>query len=159
MVEQMPPKKVNPSDKKILVVDDDDTILAMMKATFQAEGFQVRTARDGRNISAKAAEFKPDLIVTDLMMPGGSGYELLRTMQADQITRKIPVLIITGSHLDKSTQVLMRQEPNVAGFYEKPVRPETLLKHIHKLLNTLSREEERQQQRSQDFPVNFGDVF
>ena len=154
MADPIPAKKASPSEKKIFVVDDDDNILMMIKTTFEVEGFEVRTARDGRNILARAVEFKPDLIITDLMMPGGGGYEVLRVLQSDDVTRKVPVLVITGSRLDKSTQALMRQESNLAGYYEKPVRPETLLKHVHKLLNTMTQTERyQQQQQSNDPPM------
>lgn len=158
MAEPTPAKKSSPAEKKVLVVDDDDNILMLMKTTLEIEGFQARTGRDGRNILQAALQYKPDLILTDLMMPGGGGYELLRSLQSDPVTRKIPVIIMTGSHLDKTTQALMRQESNLAGYYEKPVRPDVLMKHVHKLLNTLSRDEERKQFTKEN-PVNFDDVL
>ena len=154
----MPANKAKPSDKKILIVDDDDSIIAMLKMAFSIEGFEVSTARDGREILKKANQFKPDLIISDLMMPGGGGYEVLRSLQSDPLTQKVPVFMITGSHMAASTKEMMQQEPNLAGYFEKPVRPETLIRAVHKRLNTLSREEERSLQRKEP-PTNFSDAF
>lgn len=149
-------KKNNPSDKKIYVVDDDELVLSLLKVALEAEGFQVRTGRDGRNMLKKAQEFKPDLIVSDLMMPGGGGYEVLRSLQSDSETSHTPVLIITGSNMASSTKGMLQQESNLAGYLEKPIRPETLLRHVHKILNTISASEIRAQRPN---PVNFDDVF
>ncbi len=151
MVEQGQ-KKANPQDKRVLLFDDDDSIRTMLQRTLEAEGFQVKTGRDGRNILPKALEFKPDLILTDLMMPGGSGYEVLRILQSDESTRSIPVFIMTGYTLDVSTKQLLQQEPNVKYFLEKPIRPDDMLSRIHKTLGTLSREEKMVQDSQQNLP-------
>jgi len=150
--------KAKPEDKRILIIDDDESILLLMKTTFDIEGFQVRTAKDGREIIKIAAEFKPHLIITDLMMPGSGGYDVLRSLQGDPLTSKVPVVLVTGSHMNSSTKDLLKQESNLAGYFEKPVRPETLTRHVHKLLNTISLAELRAQS-SKDVPINFNDVF
>ncbi len=149
MADQSLSSKANPSDKKVLIVDDDEAIVTMMKIAFSVEGFDVATARDGRNILKKALEYSPDLIICDLMMPGDGGYEVLRSLQGDPATMKVPVLIMTGSSMAASTKSVMLQESNLAGYFEKPVRPETLIKETHKLLNTLSSQEARAQKREE----------
>jgi CheY-like chemotaxis protein len=155
------PSEVSAGDRRIMVVDDDDTIVQMLKATLEAEGFQVRTDRDGRNLLKKATEFLPHMIVADLMMPGGGGYELLRILQSDERTRKTPVLIITGVTLDKSTKALMAQEPNMVGYMEKPIRSQALIKQVHKTLNTISAFEQRRRAEEQAGPPpsSLGDRF
>lgn len=150
MAGSTPPKGL-PSDKRVMVVDDDESVLQLLKATFEVEGFQVRVARDGRNLAQKASEYKPDLIVTDLMMPGGGGYEVLRSLQADDVTRKTPVIMITGHVLDDSTKTMIKQEPNLAALLEKPVRPEKLTKEVHRVLNTMTRDEQNQQFKDMDY--------
>lgn len=142
-----PPKKSDPRFKRILVVDDDEHILQMIKTTLEMEGFAVQTGRDGKSILRKAQEFKPDLVVTDLMMPGGGGYELLRSLQMDEATRKTPVLVITGRNLDDSTKNVMCQEPNVVDILEKPLRPLDLTIRIHAVLNTMSSDEKMMEER------------
>jgi DNA-binding response OmpR family regulator len=144
-------QKIDPADRRIFVCDDDDSIRQMLKATLEAEGFQVSAARDGRDILKKAQEFRPHLLVTDLMMPGGGGYEVLRTLQMDEITRKIKVMVITGQSKDRSTIDMMKQEPNVVDFMEKPFHPEIFLNAVHKVLNTKNFQE-RNKKKEEDFP-------
>jgi CheY-like chemotaxis protein len=152
------PSKVHPSKKKVFVVDDDDAIVSLFKTALELEGFNVRTGRDGRNFLARALEYQPDLIIADLMMPAGGGYELIRTLQSDPLTSSIPIVLVTGSHLDASTQAMMKMESNLAFYLEKPVRPESLMLKVHSLLKTLSLDEQRKV-ATKDFPVDFKDVF
>jgi two-component system alkaline phosphatase synthesis response regulator PhoP len=146
----MPPAKGLPSEKKIMVFDDDDAILQMLKFSLEAEGFQVRTGRDGSNILKKAVDYRPDLIISDLMMPGGGGYEVIRLLQSDEITRKTPIVMVTGFSMDPSTKKMIQQEPNLAGFFEKPLRAERLLKKVHEILNTKSLQEQVNEQQSKN---------
>jgi CheY-like chemotaxis protein len=158
VAESPPAKKEKSSDKKIFVVDDDESVVSMMKTALEIEGFQVRTARDGRSMLKKLPEFMPDLIISDLMMPGGGGYEVLRSLQTDPETSKIPVFLVTGSSMAESTKTMMKQESNLAEYFEKPLRAETLLRKVHKRLNTVSPSQAREGE-SKDGPVNFDDVF
>lgn len=144
-------KKIDPVDRRVFICDDDDAVRQLLKVTLETEGFKVEAARDGRDILKKAQQFRPHLIVTDLMMPGGGGYEVLRTLQMDEITRKIKVMVITGHSKDRSTIDMMKQEPNVVDFLEKPFHPELLLAAVHKALNTLNYHE-RNAKRQDDFP-------
>ncbi len=165
MAEPDKSKKAEPTEKKILVIDDDEQVRQMINAALQAEGFQVQTLRDGRNVLPKALEFKPNLVITDLMMPGGGGYEVLRTLQGDSSMRTVPVVMMTGAVKDDSTKEMMKQEPNLIEYLEKPIRPQILIGKVHKILNTLSRDEKMAQQRSQtseDFDPNMrgmGGIF
>jgi CheY-like chemotaxis protein len=134
-------KKASPSTKKILVIDDDEHILMMIAQTLEVEGFQIKKSTDGRKVLTLATQYEPDLILTDLMMPGGGGYEILRGLQSDSLTRSIPVLIMTGHVLNKSTTDMLKQEPNLVGYLEKPLNIHSLLTKIHLLLNTLSKDE------------------
>lgn len=156
-------KKGDPAQKKVLVVDDDEHICAIFRTALESEGFTVQTGRDGRNILKKAIDFKPDLILTDLMMPGGGGYEVLRSLQSEETTRKTPVIMITGAAMDMSTQAMIKQEPNLAGYLEKPISPERLVKQVHLALNTMSMSEKAAQERNQAVPkkiiTSFDDVL
>lgn len=119
-------------------MDDDESILSLLKTSFEIEGFQVKIGRDGRNLQKTTAEFKPDLVITDLMMPGVGGYDVIRTLQSDPLTSKVPVFLITGSHMNDSTKAMMKMESNLVGYIEKPFRPEGLMVKVHKILNTLT---------------------
>ena len=139
--------KVNPQEKRILVIDDDDHLLKMLQITLEMEGFQVKTERDGRRILELALEYMPNLIVSDLMMPGGGGYEVLHTLQTDPVTRKIPIIIMTGYNKDKSTADILKQEPNVIDFLTKPLDMQTFRQLIHVTLHTKSKDEQIMEQQ------------
>ena len=129
------PRPVAPSEKLILVVDDDDTVRGFIETCASMQGFQVATAVNGIDATAKLANRVPDLIVTDLMMPGQNGYEFLRSLQAAGNGR-IPVFVVTGSALDSSTVELIRQEANVVEFIPKPVPMGKLVAALHAHLRT-----------------------
>jgi len=161
MSEVPPPRKADPNTKKILVIEDDENVRSMIKSTLEIEGFQVKTARDGRGILNIAVSFEPDLVISDVMMPGGGGYEVLRSLQSDDITRRVPVIIISGYSFDSSTKEMLLQEPNVKEFVEKPIRPPLLMVQIHKILNTLTQEEKIMERHKKDPPdlKKFDDIF
>lgn len=130
-----------------MVLDDDETVRHFIQTTLEIEGFRVRSGRDGRNIVEGARQFKPDLIISDMMMPNGGGFELVRALQGDPETAKIPVLLISGHGFDASTKAMFQQERNVTGFLEKPLRPNQFTSRVHTLLNTFTSEERIIRQR------------
>ena len=129
------PRPAAPSEKLVLVVDDDDSVRSFIETCATMQGFHVITAVNGLDATEKLAARPPDLIVTDLMMPGQSGYEFLRSLQAAGNGR-IPVFVVTGSILDASTVALIRQEANVAEFIAKPVNMGQLVAALHLHLRT-----------------------
>lgn len=124
-----------PADKKILIVDDDDSVRELIEFIVKKEGFRVEKAADGEEALNKARAGSPDLILLDLMLPKFGGFEILRELQSDE-TGGIPIVIITGRYTDRSTSDMIKQEPNVRDFIEKPVKPQILTSLIHKLLKT-----------------------
>jgi len=125
----------NPADKLILIVDDDDSVRELIEFIVKKEGFRVEKAADGEEALKKARSVSPDLILLDLMLPKFGGFEILRELQGDE-TDSIPIVIITGRYTDRSTSEMIKQEPNVRDFIEKPVKPQVLTAVIHKLLHT-----------------------
>jgi len=90
---------------------------------------------DGDEALKKARELSPDIILLDLMLPKLGGFEILRELQNDE-TVSIPIVIITGRYTERSTSEMIKQEPNVKDFIEKPLKPQVLLGVLHKLLKT-----------------------
>ena len=68
--------------KQLLVVDDDPGLLLAVSETLRAEGYQVQTARRGAEAMVRVAEALPDLIISDIRMPGMDGYALVRNLRA-----------------------------------------------------------------------------
>jgi CheY-like chemotaxis protein len=134
-VDEFAAKLASPADKLVLVVDDDESVRSFIEMTAQMQGFQVVTAVNGNDAMEKLAKRTPDLIVTDLMMPGQSGYEFLRSLQAAGSGR-IPVFVVTGSTLDASTISVIKQEGNVVEFIGKPVNVRKFTAALHAHLRT-----------------------
>jgi two-component system, OmpR family, alkaline phosphatase synthesis response regulator PhoP len=88
--------------KTILVVDDNERLRTLVKSYLSQEGFQVKTAEDGRAALFVARESQPDLIILDLMMPELDGYEFIRLNSRE---RETPVIILTA-RVDESDKVL-----------------------------------------------------
>ena len=124
-----------PADKLVLIVDDDESVRELIEFIVKKEGFRIEKAADGEEALQKARAVNPDLILLDLMLPKYGGFEILRELQADE-TSGIPIVIITGRYTDRSTSDMIKQEPNVREFIEKPVKPQILTSLLHKLLRT-----------------------
>ena len=105
--------------RKMLVVDDNTNFLDMMNVVF-GEEYHILQAEDGRQGMVLARRENPDVILLDVMMPKVSGVEMLRELQSDYDTRRIPVIVLTASALDKSTMSLIEREVNVKAFLRKP---------------------------------------
>src|SRR5689334_15267332 len=81
---------------KILVVDDEEHIVMILKDSLEFSGFQVVTAFDGKEALEAIAREKPELIVLDIGMPKVDGWEVCRRVKADEATKHIPVIILTA---------------------------------------------------------------
>ncbi|OGR62780.1 MAG: hypothetical protein A2X31_06615 [Elusimicrobia bacterium GWB2_63_22] len=124
-----------PADKLVLIVDDDESVRELLEFIVKKEGFRIEKASDGEEALTKARAVNPDIILLDLMLPKYGGFEILRELQTDE-TSGIPIVIITGRYTDRSTSDMIKQEPNVREFIEKPVKPQILTSLLHKLLRT-----------------------
>ena len=80
----------------ILVVEDDPETRRFYIELFERDGFRVDQAHNGHQALEKALKSPPDVILTDIAVPGLDGIELCRRLRADALTRRVPVLAITG---------------------------------------------------------------
>lgn len=81
---------------KILIVEDDTLICRLYEAAFQFEGFEVQTANDGESGLVRVKEFKPTLMLLDIMMPKMNGLQVLEKMKSDPELKGIPVIVLTN---------------------------------------------------------------
>jgi CheY-like chemotaxis protein len=121
--------------KKILVVDDNQNFSQLLQCALE-DDFEVFIAGDGREGVKKAIEILPDLILMDVMMPNISGIEMARMLTAEEETRKIPVIVMTGSHMDKGTPDLFKQERNVRHFLSKTTPVMDIVSIVKQVLRT-----------------------
>lgn len=81
---------------KILVADDDEDILTMIRAALLPENYQIAVARDGVEALEAARRDRPDLIVLDIEMPRMNGYDTCKALRADPLTQTVPVIMLTS---------------------------------------------------------------
>lgn len=124
-----------PAEKLVLLVDDDESLLDLMEHVVKKEGFRTDRATDGPEALRKAQALDPDALVLDMMLPGLGGFEVLRELQAAGCGN-IPVIVVTGRQMDRAGIDLIRHEPNVKEFMEKPVRPVLLAGALHRIMGT-----------------------
>jgi CheY-like chemotaxis protein len=129
------PPLADPKGKTVLVVDDDEAQRDLIKYMLRKEGFQVVEADNGALALRQAVELLPDAIILDLMLPGMSGYEVVRQLQAAG-SGAIPVIIVTAREMDRKAEDALRVEPNVRDLLQKPPRPAALSACLHALLMT-----------------------
>jgi CheY-like chemotaxis protein len=83
---------------RILLVDDSETVLFVLQTALE-EHFDVETAPDGASGLERARQSRPDIVVTDSLMPGLDGLGLLKALKADPATETIPVIVLTSEEL------------------------------------------------------------
>jgi DNA-binding response OmpR family regulator len=120
--------------RTVLVIDDDPVILRLLEVNFQMEGFVVRLAGDGaEGLDAARAE-RPDVIVSDVMMPRMTGIELLAGLKADEATASIPVILLSAKA--QASDVRAGLDAGADDYVTKPFEPLALVDRVLKLLPT-----------------------
>jgi len=121
---------------KILIVDDEEEILHLVKKSLEAHGYEVDTLSDPTQFLSKTAEFEPDLILMDIVLPNTDGAELVKSLQARPNMRDIPVIFLSGivntyeeSDNISNITVANKEYPAIA----KPFTAQKLIEAIQKL--------------------------
>lgn len=121
-------------NKKVLIIDDNDEYRNLLPQYLTGKGCTVDTACGGKEGLDKAKTMLPDIVVLDVMMPDVSGIEVLRELQADERTRKIPVLVVSGRAFDENIKSFFAQEPNYRDFIPKTEDLASLYKKMEQLM-------------------------
>jgi two-component system, OmpR family, alkaline phosphatase synthesis response regulator PhoP len=134
---------------RILVVDDDTNVRQLVVAYLEREGYEVRQAADGPAAlrEAEAAE-PPDLIVLDLMLPGMSGFQVARKLNAG---REVPILMLTAR--GEEDDVVRGFEAGADDYLVKPFSPRVLVARVRAILRRVGLEAEEE-----EGPLELGDL-
>jgi DNA-binding response OmpR family regulator len=122
---------------RILIADDDTPNADLLEAHLDGTGYETKVAANGEETLAAAREWKPDLILLDVMMPKLSGFEVCRQLRAEATTRDIAILMVTA--LDQSTDVETAVEAGTDDFITKPINKTELLLRVRALLDSRSK--------------------
>src|SRR6185436_13867888 len=111
--------------KTILIIEDDPHTTLALAVRLKSQGYSTWTASDGIKGMQLAMRARPDLIILDIGLPGGSGLELAETLRRKPQTARIPIIFLTGSKDPNLRQKVM--DSGAAGLLQKPYEPEELL--------------------------------
>ena len=119
----------------ILVVDDYQDAREMYAEYLQYSGFRVAEAKNGNEAVTQARSLKPDLILMDLSLPGMDGWEATRVLKADEETRHIPIVALTGHALAGASEGA--RKAGCDSFVTKPCLPDDLVVEVRRMLNAV----------------------
>lgn len=135
----MQPKKARRTrvSKRLLVVDDEPNLLRAVAACLKAENYEVSTARSGYEALMHLAESVPDLIISDIRMPGMDGYKLARQLRASQRTALVPIVFLTAK--DETADRIEGFRAGIDAYLTKPFEPDELIAVVNGILNRVER--------------------
>ncbi|TMQ69308.1 MAG: response regulator transcription factor [Candidatus Eisenbacteria bacterium] len=127
-----------PAKPRILVVDDEPDLVAVLRMGLQMEGFEVLEAADGAEGLRRAREEKPDLLLLDLMLPKMDGYQVCRSLKFDSRYKSLPILILSARPGDQDKRLAL--EMGADEFIRKPYDLKDLVTRIRQRLRMGGRE-------------------
>jgi DNA-binding NarL/FixJ family response regulator len=123
--------------KRLLVVDDEPKLLRAIALDLKGEGYEVLTARSGKEALISVAQRLPDLIVSDIRMPGMDGYALACRLRRNQSTALVPIIFLTAK--DTTEDRIEGFRTGVDAYLTKPFEPDELIAVIASILNRVER--------------------
>lgn len=117
---------------RILIADDNPSNADLLDAHLDGSGFETKLVYNGEDALAAARDWKPDLILLDVMMPKLSGFEVCRRLRANPMTKDVSVLMVTA--LDQSTDVETAVDVGTDDFITKPINKTELLLRVKAML-------------------------
>ena len=123
--------------KRLLVVDDEPNLLRAVAACLKTENYEVATARSGQEALLQLAESIPDLIISDIRMPGMDGYKLARQLRGSERTSLVPIVFLTAK--DETADRIEGFRAGIDAYLTKPFEPDELLAVVSAILNRVER--------------------
>lgn len=128
---------VEPTKRKVLLIDDEVPLLEVMKTNLEIEGYEVVTAMSGEMGLVSAVVDQPDVVILDIMMPDVDGWEICQRIRSDTRTKYIPVIMLTA--LDETEHVVKGFECGADDYLAKPFENAELFARIKSVLTKASK--------------------
>lgn len=116
----------------VLVVEDDPVVMRLLEVNFELEGFGVLVARDGMEGIAIARTHRPDVIISDILMPRMSGLDMVRALKGDEATKSIPVILLSAKA--QTGDLMVGIDAGADAYVTKPFEPLALAERVNALL-------------------------
>ena len=116
---------------RILVVDDDEDARSLLHAVLEYSGAEVVSAESARGALAALGQRRPDVVISDLVMPGDDGYALIRAMRTRALVRSVPMIALTAYAFAHSADEVLSAGFNA--YLKKPVEPWELCRTVARL--------------------------
>lgn len=123
--------------KRLLVVDDEPNLLLAVAACLKAEGYDMSTARSGHEALLQLAESVPDLVISDIRMPGMDGYKLARKLRGSPRTALVPIVFLTAK--DDISDRVEGFRAGIDAYLTKPFEPDELIAVVNSILIRVER--------------------
>jgi CheY-like chemotaxis protein len=123
----------SPSKCRILIVDDDHVVLALMQDFLQGAGYPIEFAADALYATGLAIRQRPALVLLDIQLPGGNGLTVLKRLKSNTHTQNIPVIVVSAS--EDPTMSRQVTELGAAAYLSKPITRTDLLTVVDQVLN------------------------
>ncbi len=118
--------------ENILIVDDEEDVLELVRYNLNKEGYRTETATSGEEAMTKARAKLPDLIILDLMLPGIDGLQVCKNLKSDAKTQNIPVIMLTAK--GEETDIVAGLELGADDYVTKPFSPKVLIARVRRIL-------------------------
>ncbi len=126
------PRDKGETKRRVMVVDDDPDALALMEKILTDEGIELIKVSSATEVGLKAAQFVPDLILLDFLMPEINGFEVTKALRNNELTQGIPIMAVTC--LTKEQDIEKIFECGADEYLAKPYKVDQLLKKVQELI-------------------------
>lgn len=129
----IPTEALESGKRKVLIVDDDEELVELLRDTFERDGrFEIRTANNGFDAGMLVKEFRPDLVVLDVMLPDINGREVCVRVRSDKSLDEVKIVCISG--MVEADKVADLKAAGANEFIQKPFAVDKLLERVCELL-------------------------
>jgi DNA-binding response OmpR family regulator len=118
--------------RRVLLIEDEPNIIEAISFILSRDGWTVHTHEDGTTAMDKVLGMPPDMIILDVMLPGRSGFDILRDLRQSDVTKTTPVMMLTARGQDKDRELAMRLGANL--FMTKPFSNAEVRDHVRDLM-------------------------